>query len=108
MVKVMEAEAPRYAVEEDGIRDRDGDDIADVEFEKERVSQHGLVAGVSDDDQDEENDGEEVAEGSDESAIAAMVPCHGRVGVKVWRAKSSLRREVGGHQSRVDEVTVKG
>jgi hypothetical protein len=92
----MEAKAPRYAVEEDGIRDRDGNDIADVELEKVRVSQDGLVAGVSYDDQDEEDDGEEVAEGSDVSAIAAMVPCHGRVGVKVWRAKSSLRREGGG------------
>lgn len=78
MVEIVQAEAPCDAVEEDGIGDRNWDDIADVQLKEVCVPQDRPVVDVSDEDEDEENDSKEVEKRSDKGAVAAMILRHGR------------------------------
>jgi len=70
LIKVVQAQAPSNAVEKHSVRDRYGDDIADIKFEKVRLINHGPVVDISDEDEDQEYGCQEVAERGDDGAIA--------------------------------------
>lgn len=64
----MKTDGLSDTVDKDCIRDRLWDDVGCVEFEKVRLSEHGLVGNVSDHHQQEEDPSYQV----DESADYAM------------------------------------
>lgn len=77
LIKVVQAEAPSNAVEENGIGNGDGNDFGDVEAEEVDVCENGPDIGVAYEDKDEEDDGDQVTGGGDDNAVSSRGPGHG-------------------------------
>lgn len=56
----MKADGAGNGVDEDGIGDRTGDDVGEVNFEKVGAPKHWTIVEVADTDEDQEDKGESV------------------------------------------------